>query len=293
MKYTYRFPLFRAMEADAVERYLKRMAAKGLQLESAGTFLWKFRRTKPAALTYAVTYFPEASAYGGPMTPEQQELADYCAAAGWTYVTQWQRMQIYATDLQDPVPLETDEALKLDLIQAVFRKHLRPTLLIMVVLLCVLALYCRLYALFPSTFRTHLIFPAGLVSAAALFLILIGDLLTWRIWLRRARKEVERGYACPPSLFLSYRILSTAVLLSLSAFLFIAIAVTYSIQQNGRLNRIPTTPIVAAISYFFVWLARKRGWDQKKFKKIYTICAAIAIFLYFLWLFVINDSHTR
>ena len=293
MKHTYRFPLFRAMDSDAVARYLERMASNGLQLETAGLLLWKFRREKPDFLTYAVTYFPEAPPYGGPMTPAQQELAEFCAAAGWTYVTQWKRMQIYRTDLQDPVPLETDERQKLELVQSIFRKHLAPTLLILTVLFALTLFYFRLYSLFRAAFRTFPILPLGFACVVVLFLIVALELLIWWIWLRKARRQIALGGVCPPSLFPVSRSLSAVVLLSMSVLLFLTTAATISNQQPSRGVRLPMTPILAAMSYFFVWLARKRGWDRKKFLKIYTIYAAIAIFLSFLWIFVINGSHTR
>ena len=71
MKYAYRMCFFRPMDSDAVERYLSRKARKGWQLDKTGQMFWRFRRENPAALTYAVTYFPEASVYGGALTPAQ------------------------------------------------------------------------------------------------------------------------------------------------------------------------------------------------------------------------------
>ena len=69
MKYTYRMCFFRPMDSDAVERYLSRKARKGWRLDKTGQVFWRFRREEPAALTYAVTYFPDASVYGGALTP--------------------------------------------------------------------------------------------------------------------------------------------------------------------------------------------------------------------------------
>ena len=113
MKHTYRLWLYDPMDVDAIVSYLGRMARKGWRLEEAGWYFWRFVRAQPAPLTYAVTYFPGASFYGGATTEEQDELLDYCAAAGWTYVTQMQRMQIFVTDQSTPIPLETDEKQKL------------------------------------------------------------------------------------------------------------------------------------------------------------------------------------
>ena len=117
MRTTYRIHTYRPIDGDAVEKWLRRMALRGWRLEKAGQLFGRFRRAEPAPLTYSVTYFPEASLYGGPPTEQQEEYAEYFAAAGWSYVTQWSRMQIFVTEQEDPIPLETDQRQKLETIR--------------------------------------------------------------------------------------------------------------------------------------------------------------------------------
>lgn len=111
----YRMEDYVLYDYTGVERHLSAMAAKGWRLESVGNDLWKYRRAEPAKLTYAVTYAPDASEWNLQPTERQQMLTDYCAEAGWQKVTDWLQMQIFCTAEEDPIPLETDEALRLEI----------------------------------------------------------------------------------------------------------------------------------------------------------------------------------
>lgn len=111
----YRMEDYVLYDYAGVERHLATMAAKGWRLEAAGDYLWKYRRAEPAKLTYAVTYAPDASEWNLQPTERQQMLTDYCTVAGWQKVTDWLQMQIFCTAEEEPVPLETDEALRLEI----------------------------------------------------------------------------------------------------------------------------------------------------------------------------------
>ena len=58
MRYKYRLENFVLFDCVGLERHLAEMAAKGLQLESIGRLVWKYRVTEPKKLTYSVTYAP-------------------------------------------------------------------------------------------------------------------------------------------------------------------------------------------------------------------------------------------
>lgn len=279
MKHTYRMPFFRAMDADAVEHYLKRKAAKGWQLEETGNFFWRFRREPPAALRYAVTYFPDASIYGGPPSPEQQELADYCGAAGWTYVTQWQRMQIFSTDRLDAAPLDTDELRKLETARSVFRKDLRRNLFL-------LALYLLNCFLFAENFSMN---PLGYLSSPmallyftvwpGLVLLTAKSLLSWTIWLRRSQRSVDRGGTCVSSLFRVSRAVDIIIFLFIAAIF--AQATWYAAQCDQASVFLFGFGIAGALLVVFgglTWWMRKRGYGEKDIRGA-SIAVAVVVAL--------------
>ena len=121
MDKTYRLENFSPTDAEGIRRRLEHMAARGLHLESIGSFLWCYRKEAPAARTYAVTYLPAAA--------QGRALEDYealCAAAGWRWVAHWGLMQILCAEQPEPVPPETDESVKLQAIRTSLRQQFLP-----------------------------------------------------------------------------------------------------------------------------------------------------------------------
>ena len=269
MKYAYRMCFFRPMDSDAVERYLSRRARKGWRLDKTGQVLWRFRRENPAALTYAVTYFPEASVYGGALTPAQEELAAYCAAAGWTFVAQWLRMQIYVTDRRDPVPLETDERQKLDTVRAVFRKNrVTSLLLIAAALLQVVTLAIRLKTEAFQLFASPLALPL-LAAWPFVFFITLESRLLWALWLRRSERSVERGGPCAPSFFRLSRGLEIGALILVTALLIQGMWYAQRRGAGGALWwGVGITAVVLACVLVPVWWMRERGYDEGSIRNV-------------------------
>lgn len=278
MKYTYRMSFFRAMDADAVERYLSRMARKGWFLDKTGQMFWRFRRGEPAALTYAVTYFPEASVYGGAMTPAQQELAEYCAAAGWEYVAQWLRMQIYVTDRPNPVPLETDQAQKLETIRAVFQKNLRVNLFLLVLYL----LQCLLQGYTISqNLLGYLSSPWALLYLTvwpALALLMAENLLVWTLWLGRSKRSVEQGGPCAPSVFR----LSRGIEIGLAAVMAVLFLQTMwdTVRIGGGADVLRVLGFIAGfllLLYLPAWWMRERGFSGDQIRGIVITIAVVVV----------------
>ena len=292
MKYTYRMCFFRPMDSDAVERYLSRKARKGWRLDKTGQVFWRFRREEPAARTYAVTYFPEASVYGGALTPAQEELAEYCAAAGWTFVAQWLRMQIYITDRRDPVPLETDERQKLETARAVFRKNrVTSLLLIAVALLQVATLGIRLKTDAFQLLASPMALPLLLCWPFLLFLTLESRLL-WAVWLRRSERSVERGGPCAPSFFRLSRGLEIGALVLLTVLLVQGMWYAQRSGAGGALWwGVGITAAVLACVLVPVWWMRERSYDEGSIRNM-TILIAVVIAVAGVFAVVVRPALT-
>lgn len=179
-----------------VERHLAKMAAKGWRLESTANWMWTYRRAEPAQVTYAVTYVPEASDWNPEPTRSEQDLDEYCAAAGWQKVCQWGKAQIYCTEQADPLPIETDEAMRLEIIRKSMRKGVLPSYYL---LLAVFALNIRIqwgnFQLDPIGFLSG----NGLALMAMILwgiLIDLWGLLYYFRWSRKSEKSVRAGGGC-------------------------------------------------------------------------------------------------
>lgn len=194
----YRLESYTLYDYRGVERHLEAMEAKGWRLEKTGN-LWKYRRTEPKKVHYAVTYVPEASEFNPAPTAGQENLAELCAAAGWEKAADWFQMQIFRSEQPDPMPLETEEAVRLEVLQRAIRKNFLPSCLLMTVLGVVMLVMqswtiwrdpidtlTRTSRLFPILLWMLVIFSAG------------GNLLDYVLWLRRSKKSVAQGGLCAP-----------------------------------------------------------------------------------------------
>lgn len=192
-----RFVNFNLYDYQGVEEHLSAMAAKGWRLEKAGNQLWTYRRAEPAKVRYAVTYSYDLSQFDPGPTEGQARLEDLCAAAGWEKVSGWLQMQIFSTEAENPVPLETDEALRLENIHRTVKRHFYPPHL----LLLVLSLFMTA-SFINSIIRTpvRVFGSSSRLFAGPLYIILTVLLLvnlgSYWLWRRRSLRSVEAGGAC-------------------------------------------------------------------------------------------------
>lgn len=228
-----RIEFFSLCDFEAVEVHLSRMAARGWLLESAGQYWWTYRKAEPQKLTYAVTYFPEASSFNPEPPEEQRVFYDYCAAAGWHLAAEWHQMQIFYTAEDNPPPLETDEALRLETIHKAMNKNFLPSQLIMLALAVWQLLNQR---------NSFLRDPAGFLSSSSNLLsvslwLLLALLTVWTaagyyLWYRRSRKAVDEGGTCARAGFAARR---AGSLLFLCISLMFLVLVVLSIEPRFRL----------------------------------------------------------
>lgn len=194
-----------------VEEHLSAMAAKGWRLERVGARLWKYRRAEPARVRYAVTYSAGASQFNPGPTEGQQSLAELCAAAGWEKVCDWFQMQIFSTEDENALPLETDEALRLENIHRSMRKNFLPSS-ISLLAVSLLVTVCFLGTLLFHPLR---IFERGTsFLTGPLFLLCtvleIYTLCHYYGWRRKSRRSIENGGACAPINTRAYQRLNRA-----------------------------------------------------------------------------------
>ena len=198
---TYRRNPYCLYDYRGVEEHLSTMAAQGWRLEKAGTTFWKYRRADPANLRYAVTYSDSASQYNPGPTEDQRFLADLCAAAGWTKVSDWFQMQIFSTEDPDAVPLETDEALRLENIHRSMKKNFIP---VNTVLLFLMLFLSRDFLLALATGNLYKLLSRNTVLligplALALVAFQLYTLCAYFLWRRRSLRSVAEGGVCLPA----------------------------------------------------------------------------------------------
>lgn len=188
---------FRFDHYKDIESRLEKFAAKGLFLEECGTFLWSFRKDEPKHLKYAVSYFSEGSLFNPDITENQQTYFEYAKAAGWNIVTQFNQMQIFCSDADNPIPFETDEKEKFENIKKCMRKSFLPSIIsLVVVFLFNLIVQFNSYYVNPIGFLSD---AGRLFSVAIIFAVVFYDslsLLDYFIWCKRSAHSIANGGAC-------------------------------------------------------------------------------------------------
>lgn len=124
--YKYRFPQFAFYDRTGIQRYLEKQAEKGWVLHGIGQLGWKFERSYPRKLRYAVAYFPKADLYDPEPGEEEQTFRDFCAHGGWTLAASNAQMQIFYTEAENPIPIETDPVIEVENIHASMKKSMLP-----------------------------------------------------------------------------------------------------------------------------------------------------------------------
>lgn len=184
---------------DTIECHLAKMAAKGWRLERIGRMGWHYRRAPAKKLTYAVEYFEKGSDFHAALPESQRTFVEYCEDAGWQLVGTWAQMMILVSEDENPTPIETEPATRLEAIRRAMWKNFLPGSIIMAVL-SVLQILMNLSQFFRSPIDAWSGFALyGTVAWLLLGLLFGTRLVDYGLWVRRAKRAVENGMALPRS----------------------------------------------------------------------------------------------
>ena len=136
MKHTKRewIPLYNFLDRTRLTAHLSEMAAQGWLLTSISSWSWKYRRTEPRKLKFAVTFFAGAGRFCPAPAPGLDTFRDYCAQAGWQVAASMDQVQVFYNEDENAVPLETDSALELANIQKSIGGPLKKSYLALLIL---------------------------------------------------------------------------------------------------------------------------------------------------------------
>lgn len=107
------YNLFSFYDRTGIQAHLEHMASEGWMIEKIGSVFWHYRYIEPQALHFAVTYFPQASAFDPEPSEKQQIFRDFCEHSGWKLTASTAQMEIYYNTAEHLVPIETDASVEL------------------------------------------------------------------------------------------------------------------------------------------------------------------------------------
>lgn len=192
-----RLEQFLFYDYTGIERHLERMAERGWQLHKITRLYWEYRRIEPQKLTYAVTYFSEASDFNPYPTENQQTFHEYCKEAGWKLVAEWAQMQIFCAERENPTPIETEESIKLKAIHRAMKKNFLPSsVLLLVVFLFQILLQIHTVADSPVYLLSNstALLLAAIWNILAIYIMI--NLIGYIVWYRKSVKAVDMGETC-------------------------------------------------------------------------------------------------
>lgn len=181
-----------------------------METRKIGTMFWKYKKIKPQELTHSVTYVSNASDFNPHPSDEQIMLNEYCTAAGWEKICDWNKMNIYCTANTDPVPLDTDEMIRFQNMKSSINKNF---LWGNIVLLGIFIFYAYMQGslLFAKSSGIDLFnFFDRFMLVTFVFslwgiLMQCGILAMWYHWLKKSKQAIEKGGSCyTSSIYLKY-----------------------------------------------------------------------------------------
>lgn len=280
MKYRYRIPLFAFYDYTGMSCHLEKMARCGWMVDKIGSFLWRYRAVEPRRLRFSIVYFPEVTGFE-PGTPEGHlKMEELCVGTGWQLAVTAGKYQAYFNEEPDPVELETDPSVQVQVIHRAMKKSFIPAYVLLVVT-ALINLYTQ-FSMLNSGYSHHYSGPVYYFSSVAWMMLpcwflLLGiyllELSRYFLWYRRAKQRAEDGLHTPS-------VSSLGIQLSGYALLLLLVASWATSSQMGNIT-LPVLGILAAAMALAVLtsrLLRKKG-VSAGVNRIVTIGVAVILSL--------------
>lgn len=185
---------FLPYECAAAEKYLELMAEKGWLLQSVKGIFYKFKKIEPKNIKYSVDILHKVSIFDHKDSDAALEYREYCKAAGWNYVCEIGKIQIfYTNDDKKTISIHTDEEEKF---KAIFKVSLYNSgSQIFLTLIFIFNIYMQLsmedgsFALTSNSFIFSLF-----VMVSLIFINIIGG-ISFLFWVIKARGELKKHKA--------------------------------------------------------------------------------------------------
>lgn len=259
-------------DPEAIQRKLEQMAARGWMIQKAGNLFWTYTKIPPQKLRFAVTYFSGASEFDPKPSEKQLEKEELCAQDGWRLVLRWGAMQIFCTDREDAVPIDTDPVPQVDNIHRTMKKKVLVGQ-VAVALLVLWSLYLQLSQLWRD--------PADYLSDASqlftiplwllLLLMTIWELIFYFRWERRAKEAAEHGVFLPVR---AHPWLSWAAVGLATVFLILSFSASSS-HLLFLLSAAVVTAVPTLLARWMLGALKRRG--VSRWVNLAVTCAAIFV----------------
>lgn len=190
-----RLEIFSTYDYCGIQRHLTKMAKRGWMLMEMGNYTWKYRRCEPSDERFAVTYFPEASAFDPEPGEDQRTYIEYCEEAGWELCACSAKMQVFRAVREDAVEIETDGDVQLKTMHRAMKSSYLSWCWVMLA-----------FGLLESAMEIdkilrdpieYLLGMHTILMTAAIVILVSAELVNYGIWYLRAKKSLKNGGGLP------------------------------------------------------------------------------------------------
>ena len=260
MKVRHRMEGFSFYDYDNIAIHLEKMAQKGWMLEKIWNGFWKYRKIRPQKLKFAVTYFWEASDENMQHTENQEIFLESCEQAGWRLCAEWMQMQIFCSEQENPIPIETDEAAKLDNIHLCMSQQYLKTNLFLLLIMSVLSFSSGVNLIkTPLSALTISSIFWGTVFTVAFLVYLLWSILGYWNWYRASKASVRSGGRCVTLTRWNHWVTKGLILLSFFAVVLAFVTIYPLSDRIYVMVRIGLFLFMVAIcSWLRVWMKKRK-----------------------------------
>ncbi|TGY43488.1 DUF2812 domain-containing protein [Clostridium sartagoforme] len=286
---------FLPYEYKSLEEYLEKMASKGWLLQYMKGYILKFRKANPKKVKYAVDIMDSISFLDGKNSEKALEYREYCKEAGWNFVCESDKIQIYSSEENmERIEIHTDEREKFKIIRKASFKY------ILLKILTVITLLYGQYIITIGSIDGH--FLASQLSLGSLLFIIIFaiheiiGLITFIIFAVNGKKSLGIGRKINYNFKRSVKIKQ---IISIIGFLILALMIiVYGFKSDIDLLKILIIFLIFAIILeYVISFVKNRNYKNRKIiiPLIYLILPVIIAIVMMTTIFsnAILDSNNK
>lgn len=253
---------FLPYEYESLEEYLEKMASKGWVLEGISRYYLKFIKSSSKRLRYSVDILDSISFLDGKDTDRALEYREYCKEAGWDFVCESDKIQIYCSEENsERIDIHTDEVEKFNIIRKASFKYV-----LIQIIIVILILFPQYISTIGSNDGQFLASPIGLGSLLFIFVVSIYEILsliTFIIFIIKGKKAISSNKS------LSYDFKAIVLIKRLGykiLFLVLIIASLVFVMQSGLniFKLLIIFTLIAIVSNYILSFIKNKNYKNRK-----------------------------
>ncbi len=272
------YEAFEYYDRTGMQEFLEQKASEGWKLvRKVFAAEWEFERTEPQKLHYAITYMPQFSNEDEFLASDnKKEYLELCSVSGWQFVCAYKNMVIFSNEEADPLPIDTDPEVELDLIHKTVLKRSLPDLILVLVTYAVTIVDL----FFDTPSKTFAFTVAGLIVFSVYTVLDFYKYLRWRNKALAAAATGKFSRTDISNKFISGLLVAVALLVFV-----IFIAELIVTKDWEMLESVSIFAVALACERFFNKL-KKKAESKRERRKITFISILVYIVMIVLFVFV-------